>query len=144
MPGINLNEEQDLDGYKSIFGRWFTAKMQDKVIDMIFESYKSRITKEDGMYVIDDFFSVDSHGVSHYRNKINGKWNHLCLVAQNAEPQKILQPDGTTFEANVITITMIAKMMYLLHPKPDNVVKSQLPQFLNERLRKQASVDVRS
>ncbi len=112
--------------YADLFEKWYDAKMQAEVIDIVARSFPGRVNHVGDGYEIDDLFRVDSHGVSWRRD--GSAWLHLCLVARTDGAQnRIGLADGTNVKINAVTMTIIAKMMFLLNPDPkDGVFMGQL------------------
>ena len=127
--------EKDYDGFFVLFAKWHGIKMQKEIIDAMIRPHGGRIKHvKDDMYEIDNTFAVDSHGVAHYRAE-DSQWRHLCLVAKTSVKEKTAEFPGLgPVVLNEITQTILAKIMFLLYPKPDRVFMNQLPEYLKKQV----------
>lgn len=127
-----LNE--DLDEFIATFKLWQNSYIQKHIIRTMIQelSILSRIQiKDDGdIYIIDDMFLVNKRGNA-YSLK-NKEWSPLCIVANgqhtitdnNSTTDIIVSnSDKTSHEKmNRITQIILAKILFLLYPNPDDSV----------------------
>ena len=118
------------DAYFKTFSKWHGIKQQADIISVLLRPYSHRINtnKETGMYEIDDVFAVDAHGVARFRT-VDGRWLGLCLVAKTVSNKKDVElPELGHVMLNEITQIILAKVLFLLFPKHDDVFLDQLPE----------------
>ena len=127
VAGIIL--DKNYDAFVSLFKKWYEIKAENDIISGLLSQYSDRINfdKKTGIYIIDDIFGVDTHGITMCRTKGNN-WKNICLVVQSSKQStEFIMPLGKTVVVNQITQIIISKMMFLLFPKPDKVFFNQLP-----------------
>ena len=120
--------DKNYDAFFSLFARWFGIKQQEKILCTIFRQYGQRVRqdKSSGMYIIDDIFGVNEHGVGRYCTE-DGKWKNMCIVVrQSVKPREINMPGIGPVLLNEITQTILAKVLFLLFPTRDIVFLNQL------------------
>ena len=126
VAGIILNK--NYEAFVSLFRKWYEIKAQDDIISDLLSQYSDRINfdRKLGLYIIDDIFGVDMHGVAMCRTKSNN-WKSMCLVVQRSKQStEFIMPLGKIAVANQITQIIISKIMFLLFPKDDKVFLSQI------------------
>ena len=122
--------DKDGNEFDSIFARWYGIKSQHNMINIMLHQYKHRFEFDEAnnMYIVDDMFCVDMHGVA--KQKKEKSFSPVCIVVNSAVKPKIIRLPGIRkpVVVNEITQTMIAKMLFLMFPKKDNVFLEQLTQ----------------
>ena len=126
----------DAKRFREIFTEWYSIQIQDDVLRALFVKYPHRIDmkKMRGKYIIDGVFMVDNKGSAH--KLVNNKWKFLCIVASGSENgQKINLPTHGEVELSSLTIVILSKVMFLLHPNPaDSVFMNQLDKELKSHV----------
>lgn len=120
--------DRDYSAFFVLFARWHGIKQQKNVISaMLTRQYRNRIRfdKTLKMYIIDEILGVTVHGVGKQRLR-SGEWSPLCLVMPSVKSHTFSLPGIGPVVINAITQTILAKAMFLMFPRKDNVFLSQL------------------
>ena len=139
--------------YESLFKKLYLVENKEKIMKEMISVFGDRVrtvwgTKGNNendvipmMYVVDDRFMVDGHGVSHYK-KDDGSWSFLCTVAQgNLSKMSITTPIGD-IELESTELTIMGKIGFLLAPDiTDHVFFHQLSSKMQEVLKAEIEFD---
>ena len=121
----------DTTAYREIFREWHCAKLQDEVVEVAIGAFRDRVRRRGGMYVVDGVWGVDTNGGAMFYHM--DKWHNLCLVAGDTG-NRTISLAGSPVHVNARTWIVIAKILFLLFPRPERVFMSQLPRVLRRRV----------
>ena len=150
---IHHKEWNNTEPYHTLFKKLYLVENKEKIMKEMVSIFGDRVQTVWGnkrnnendvipmMYVVDDRFMVDGHGVSHYK-KDDGSWSFLCTVAQgNLSKMSITTPIGD-IELESTELTIMGKIGFLLAPDiTDNVFFHQLSNKMQEVLKAEVMFD---
>jgi len=128
--------------YKEIY---FEKHRTELLNDLMINSYDGRvIAQNDGSFVVDNVFMINSHGqaffISSKRSK-NPQWEPLCIVVRGVLNTKMIQTKVGSIEFDTTLLTIMYKIDYLVSPTIEattghinNVFMSQLPNWLQKQV----------
>lgn len=126
--------DNNVDTYRSVFSEWYSERLQSEVVDSALAAFRERVVRTGDMYVIDDVWGVNTNGGAMYKS--GGSFRSLCLVADRTEDRDIVLPGHhKAVRVNARTWVVIAKILFLLAPRPEPVFMGQLPQNLKGMVR---------
>ena len=149
--------DKNATGYSEYFTAHYYQQHKSEFMDKIIESYGDRVVKIEDGYIVDDLFKVNNQGSSYFFSEIDkgrwdnqeqvrvhgehakgkeGNWHFLCTVAQGKFLKMSIDSDIGALELDETTMTIIAKINFLLNPNTnDSVFMNQLPESLRKILR---------
>ena len=126
--------------YIELYKRIYFDKHRTELLnDLMINSYNGRVVAHnDGSFVIDNVFMINSHGQAYYINSKRSKnpqWSNLCIVVQGSLSPQIMQTKVGAIEFDPTLLTIMYKIDYLVSPtvidgQINNVFMSQLPNWL--------------
>jgi hypothetical protein len=127
------NETKNSEQFETLFNKFYMKEHKYEILDGFFAALNDRVKRAygEGMYVIDDIFAVDGHANAYVlTEKESGDfdWRPLCIVVQGTLQNKNIETPLGCLELDVTLQSIIAKVMYLLNPNPEDCVfMRQLP-----------------
>ena len=132
LAGAILNN--DIEAYRNVFAEWYSEKLEAEVVDAVISPFKDRVRRAGGKYVVDDVWAVNTNGGAMCQR--GGKFQSLCLVADRTEDREIMLPGRhKAIKVNARTWVVVAKILFLLFPRPEPVFMHQLPENLKGMVR---------
>lgn len=123
--------DDDIEAYRTVFSEWYGERTEHEVVGAVIREFGDRVKRGklgkgvDG-YIVDDLWGVRTDGGAMYYH--NNMWHHICLVASRTEDREIVLNGHTKpVKVSARTWVVMAKIMFLLHPRPERVFMGQLP-----------------
>ena len=121
--------ENDIDAYRATFNKWYSEQLQAEVVDAAIAPFKDRVHRSGDIYIVDEVWGVNIDGGA--LKMVHGKFEPLCLVADRTEDRQVVLPGyHKPIKVNTKTWVTIAKILFLLCPRPEPVFMGQLPSNL--------------
>lgn len=148
--------DKNKSGYDEYFKEHYYQQHKSELLNQLIKSYGDRVVSVRDGYIIDNIWKVDNKGTSYYhRDNWRGKfddyeghhihgeevhngngWHFLCTVAQGKLLKMSIETDIGVLELDESTMTILAKINFLMNPKTDDhVFMNQLPDDLQKILR---------
>lgn len=126
--------DDDVEAYRTVFNEWYSERTEHEIVEMAVRGFGDRVKrgklgKDVDGYIVDDLWGVRTDGGAMYHH--DNTWRHICLVASRTEDREIvLNGHAKPVKVGARTWVVIAKIMFLLNPRPERVFMGQLPESL--------------
>jgi hypothetical protein len=131
-----------IEFYKEIY---FQKHRTELLNDLMIESYGGRVVAQnDGSFVIDNVFMINSHGQAYFissKKSKNPQWSNLCIVVEGSLNPQVMQTKVGAVEFDTTLLTIMYKIDYLISPTVkaetgliNNTFMYQLPNWLQKQV----------